>query len=658
MDEALGSLLLLLGHLSDQFRELREGIQRAIAIADKDPEMALTRSRKVLEYVVRDVFERRINEPPGTRPLENLLQRLTKEGFFPARLEAYANVIRALGNVGAHRYGEQVTQADVVRSLTQLLPILEWYFESERPGAANVPREELPSPGPLPDLRSPLGSTQAEGDGPEPSDEFSATIRQHMAALNRQVERLTAEQFQVIRQLRGVRRVRVAGCAGSGKTLVAAEKAIRLCNAGLRTLFLCHSPLLAEHVRRLTLGSGVEVETFGEWVAGLAGESAKSCDAPWTNYEEPDSSRLARAFDAVAGRGPYEAVVVDEGQDFRDEWWTLVEAALMDPVCGTLYIFHDDLQALLPYRARYPVADPVLDLSRNCRNAGKVYELMRHIHRLAPPPEEDLKDLGEVLLLVYERGAGSRAIGQAVRWLCRMGLMGSLVALHAGMPLSEQSALAGAFPVQDSPDWQAEVRRKFLHAIQIADPNMLAAPAGGKAEVAARLAGLSASPSPSAADVELVREVAWAFRVSSAARREVLDDPRSRAPMSWAVRDGRLKLWKPGRASLWASEIIMHLERDDWHRGIPEPATLRFEGHLEARGPGVVPVYRVAGFKGLEADAVLFHLEGSVPISREELYVGITRARMLLALVVDQQSTNSLPLALRALQVKTSQMRT
>src|SRR5262245_39368327 len=97
--------------------------------------MALTRARKVLEYVIRDVYSRRYSEPPGTRPLENLLQRLVKDGYFPDRLDAYATTIRKLGNVGTHRFGEQLTVADVHLSLTQLLVILEWYFESERPEA-------------------------------------------------------------------------------------------------------------------------------------------------------------------------------------------------------------------------------------------------------------------------------------------------------------------------------------------------------------------------------------------------------------------------------------------------------------------------------------------------------------------------------------------
>ena len=154
MDESLRSLLAQLEQIADQFRELRDGVQQVIKIAEASPEMALTRARKVLEYVIRDVYQRRVNEPPGTRPLENLLQRLVKDGFFPDRLDAYANTIRKLGNVGTHSFNEQVAIADVYQSLAQLMPILQWYFEVERPealggnafqGQIHVPSGTFPS---------------------------------------------------------------------------------------------------------------------------------------------------------------------------------------------------------------------------------------------------------------------------------------------------------------------------------------------------------------------------------------------------------------------------------------------------------------------------------------------------------------------------------
>jgi hypothetical protein len=135
MEPRFEELLRRMEQLSAQVHELREGIRQSVTIAEQDPEMSLTRARKVLEYVVRDVYERRVGEPPGTRPLENLLQRLVRDAHLPKRLAAYANAIRELGNVGSHGFGEGVTRDDVYHALTQLVPIIEWYFQNEAPAA-------------------------------------------------------------------------------------------------------------------------------------------------------------------------------------------------------------------------------------------------------------------------------------------------------------------------------------------------------------------------------------------------------------------------------------------------------------------------------------------------------------------------------------------
>jgi hypothetical protein len=143
MDPSLQPLLRQLEQLTGQFRDLRDGVLKAMRIAADDPEMALTRARKVLEYVIQDICRLRCGEEPGTRPLENLLQRLLKDGHLPKRLGAYANHIRELGNVGTHAHGEAVTADDVRRSLEDLTSILEWYFETVRPEAL-LPPTRLP----------------------------------------------------------------------------------------------------------------------------------------------------------------------------------------------------------------------------------------------------------------------------------------------------------------------------------------------------------------------------------------------------------------------------------------------------------------------------------------------------------------------------------
>lgn len=132
-----------LANLTEQCGELHVEVRRALSPAELDPEMSLTRSRKILEFVVHRIFELRIGEPPGKRPLENLLHRLSSEGHLPKRLAAYANSIREMGNLGTH-HREIIQPTDVLQCLTQLAVVLEWYFEQTNPvpptGAASKMR--------------------------------------------------------------------------------------------------------------------------------------------------------------------------------------------------------------------------------------------------------------------------------------------------------------------------------------------------------------------------------------------------------------------------------------------------------------------------------------------------------------------------------------
>jgi hypothetical protein len=135
MSENAAQLQVLIENFSGQFREVRAGLMRAHRISAEDPEMALARIRKVLEYVIREVYERRVKEPAGTRPLENLIQRLQKDAHLPERVIAYASAVRILGNAGVHGFGADLTTADVYHALSLLTPVLDWYCKKERPDA-------------------------------------------------------------------------------------------------------------------------------------------------------------------------------------------------------------------------------------------------------------------------------------------------------------------------------------------------------------------------------------------------------------------------------------------------------------------------------------------------------------------------------------------
>lgn len=60
---------------------------------------------------------------------------------------------------------------------------------------------------------------------------------------------LTERQAGILDLLQRQRRVMIAGGAGTGKTLIAKEKAVRLAGEGMRVLLLCYNRGLADHLR-------------------------------------------------------------------------------------------------------------------------------------------------------------------------------------------------------------------------------------------------------------------------------------------------------------------------------------------------------------------------------------------------------------------------
>jgi len=89
--------------------------------------------------------------------------------------------------------------------------------------------------------------------------------------------------------------------------------------------------------------------------------------------------------------------------------------------------------------------------------------------------------------------------------------------------------------------------------------------------------------------------------------------------------------------------VLLHLNRQDWDRGLPRPKTITLQPFDSPRIKTSVPVYRVSDFKGLESEAVVLISRGRVPNHREATYVGISRARACLYVLIDQVGLSVLP---------------
>lgn len=473
---------------------------------------------------------------------------------------------------------------------------------------------------------------------------FSPSISRRMKELNRTVEWLTRDQCRVLGQLQWFHRARIWGSAGSGKTLLATQKAIDLADASKVTLFLCHNRLLADRVSELTYDHAVEVAPFSDWVRRIAGE-APSPSGAFINYDEPDDDTLIRAFLTLSEAGPrYDAIIVDEGQDFRKSWWEVVDAALAAKDESYLYVFYDDNQALLPERSYDPIGQPPLNLSRNCRNAGAVYAVMSSVSRASTRGENDLREQGCAWAKVYSFGEESPAIDEAISWLHREVDGGPCTVLISDNLTFETSPFClGDRIVRRGLIWQGAVRNWFGQALNVLDPVGLVVPPDE--QVMAILSDLSREEYPTSRDIELVHQAARQFTVTRDVRRRAEVWARHH-PLAWKVRNGNLVIWRSTPDPLWAAEIVMFFLGDDWPEGIPTPVTVGFCKHGDYLRPSVWPVLRIGDYKGLEDHAVLVFLRGPLKgdgVARSQLYVGVSRARLIVATLVDTDTLNDLP---------------
>ncbi len=208
-------------------------------------------------------------------------------------------------------------------------------------------------------------------------------VRAPLAVAAREADRailtLTEEQYRVLDLLTRVRRVAISGPAGSGKSLLAVEQARRLAEQGLRTLFVCFNRPLADAVGA-GLGSveRLHVHTFHDLCLQL-GQEAGLVDGDYIDHPPPGFfDRLPEMLLQALNDRPdlrFDAVVVDEGQDFEAEWWTLLELALNDPTAGILYVFHDDAQRVTEGTSSLPADLTSIPLTHNIRNTQTIHRL-------------------------------------------------------------------------------------------------------------------------------------------------------------------------------------------------------------------------------------------------------------------------------------------
>lgn len=169
------------------------------------------------------------------------------------------------------------------------------------------------------------------------------------------IERVMAAEQERIARTAGPGHRLLRGVAGSGKTLTLLCRAryLREEHPDWRVLVVCFNRVLADHLRE-TLGTDdrMDVLHFHRWCwralegAGVAIPMPPSDAGRAEYWDRVVPSLLLQAYDG--GRlptGAYQAILVDEGQDFTDDWYRILLQAL-DPETKSLFIALDASQSI------------------------------------------------------------------------------------------------------------------------------------------------------------------------------------------------------------------------------------------------------------------------------------------------------------------------
>jgi hypothetical protein len=192
---------------------------------------------------------------------------------------------------------------------------------------------------------------------------------------------LTEHQAVILDAIRLLNRVEVRGGAGSGKTFLAMEQARRLAQRGQRVALVCYSHGLASYLERIA-GSWPrrhqpayvgEFHDLGkQWGAPEAPDESLRNEETVKFWERDLPLEMAELAAQLEPGHRFDAIVVDEAQDFADAWWDPLLAALKDDDEGGIYVFTDEGQRVFSRHGSPPVPLVPLILDHNLRNTRQI----------------------------------------------------------------------------------------------------------------------------------------------------------------------------------------------------------------------------------------------------------------------------------------------
>lgn len=187
---------------------------------------------------------------------------------------------------------------------------------------------------------------------------------------NRELIEINNVQDTVIDLLLHYPRAFIVGGAGTGKTWIGIKKIQRCLQGGLKPLYLCYNKALADTVRKMFEGK-VDCYNFDALMFSIL--KSKALEAPERNGNKEYSSLLEKEE-----LSKYDVVIVDEGQDFSEDWAYCVN--LLAKEHGELYVLFDECQNIFQrdFADKFYIENPPFVLRYNIRNTANIYRYAKN----------------------------------------------------------------------------------------------------------------------------------------------------------------------------------------------------------------------------------------------------------------------------------------
>ncbi len=204
-----------------------------------------------------------------------------------------------------------------------------------------------------------------------PSLQLIPSLAADREASHARFHRLIQEQSRLLDYLEDQSTAVINGAAGTGKTMIAEEKARRHATKGERVLFLCFNSFLRDHLAAVHPNPYIDYFTIDKY-------ACSECRTPLADFQ---LLRQVIENEYVNMTFPYKHIIIDEGQDFGQDrieesgLIELLESIVLDEAYnGTFYLFYDRNQMVQSRSVPSYIAnaDCRLTLYRNCRNTDNI----------------------------------------------------------------------------------------------------------------------------------------------------------------------------------------------------------------------------------------------------------------------------------------------